>query len=58
VTVGVKNPASLSAGIYSGSVTITVTSPGNVSGSPVSIPVTLTVVNALENSVFLPALRR
>ena len=39
-------------------VTITVTNPGNVSGSPVTIPVTLTVVNALENSVFLPALRR
>ena len=58
VTVGVKNPASLSAGTYSGTVTITVTSPSDVSGSPVSIPVTLTVVNALENSVFLPALRR
>ncbi len=58
VTVGVKNPTSLSAGTYAGTVTITVTNPGNVSGSPVTIPVTLTVVNALENSVFLPALRR
>lgn len=57
VTVGVKNPSSLSAGTYSGTIIITVTNPGNVSGSPVTIPVTLTVVNALENSVFLPALR-
>lgn len=58
VTVGVKNPASLSAGTYSGTITFTVTSPSSVSGSPVTIPVTLTVVNALENSIYLPAMRR
>lgn len=56
--VTVKNPAALNLGSYTGSLTVTVTAPSYVSGSPVTIPVTLMVVDSLDQSVYLPAVQR
>jgi uncharacterized protein YkwD len=58
VTVSPLDLNSLNPGQYTGSLTFIVTSPANVAGSPNTIPVSLSVVVSLDNSVFLPAIGR
>jgi len=58
VTVSPQNLNNLNPGQYTGSLTLVVTSPANVTGSPDTIPVSLNVVFSLDNSVFLPAIVR
>jgi len=58
VTILPQNLNNLNPGQYTGSLTLVVTSPANVAGSPDTIPLSLNVVVSLENSIFLPAIVR
>lgn len=58
VTVSIRNPAGLAPGTYSGTLTFTVTAPVGVTGSPLTIPARLIVVDALDKSIFLPSVLR
>jgi uncharacterized protein YkwD len=58
VVVTPQDFTNLQSGSYSSSLTFIVTSPMDVYGSPTAIPVSLIIVDQLDNSVFLPLVLR